>query len=110
MAEETKKVEVLRQKKEELEIRRESARKRHVRPWDKDKKSTVNATHCSDDEQDWKPMRERHIMSQGKSLDIVECSRVYEDEDIQNNLHILHVFYPNMYRRVERDEEEGEKL
>lgn len=89
MAEETKKADVLRQKKEELELRRESARKRHVRPWDKDKKSTVNATHCSDDEQDWKPLRERHIMSQGKSLDIVESQECMKMKTFQK----IYIFF-----------------
>lgn len=68
-AKDNKKEELLRQKKEELELRRESARKRHVRPWDRDK-STLNTSHCSEDDdavdKDWKPMTERRVMSQGE--------------------------------------------
>lgn len=72
---ENKKDEIKRQQKEKLELLRESARKKHIRPWDKDKNSTLNASHCSseDDEavdKDWQPIRERRVMSQGTNKSI----------------------------------------
>lgn len=58
--------------KAEEEKQKERERQKHIRPWDKHKisskkrRSTSESDDEDDDEAEWKPQRERHVMSQGE--------------------------------------------
>lgn len=56
-------------KKAAIEKQKERERQSHVRPWDKNKVSSKRRESSSesgeDDEVEWEPRRENHLMSQG---------------------------------------------
>lgn len=56
-------------KKAEVEKQKDRERQKHVRPWDKNKVSSrrrdSSSSNSNDEEVEWKPQREHHLMSQG---------------------------------------------
>ena len=57
------------EKKAEIEKVKERERQKHIRPWDKSKISSKNRRSTSEsesDEKEWKPEKERHVMSQSE--------------------------------------------
>lgn len=66
----TKEKEEAARKKAEEEKQKERQRQKHIRPWDKNKVSAKrhSSSSESEDEAEWKPQRERHVMTQGDSL------------------------------------------
>lgn len=73
-------------KKAEMERQKDRERQKHVRPWDKNKVSSKrreSSSESDEDEVEWKPRREHHLMSQGGFLNefiylLTVCSHLFE--------------------------------
>lgn len=89
------KEEKVAKKKAEVEKQREHERKKHVRPWDKNKLSARrdSSSSGSEDIEEWKPQKEYRPMSQGNFIlstfqsDFISSAKLF-------NL---------IYRRMERE-------
>lgn len=61
------------QKDPEEELRREMERRSHIRPWDMDKDKSSSKSHYKDhfekSDEDWRPQRERVLMTQDEWVD-----------------------------------------
>lgn len=68
------------QKDPEEELRREMERRSHIRPWDKDKEKTSSSKshykdHFEKSDEDWRPQRERMLMTQDEWVDKQRVAR-----------------------------------
>lgn len=81
-SDESKKEEVKKIERDpEAELRREMERRSHIRDWDKNKAGTSKGSysdHFEKSEEDWRPQRERHVMSQDEWVDKQRDSRKAE--------------------------------